>query len=304
MNFYLGSKLFCADPWLLDSTEPYPLSAVRWERQTVHYVNVRRSPLQHSVQKADKYPSAFDNLQSFMCRLHSLYYFTVCRGHPLILMKGTLQADWKTVWKILKLHMTISRNFPKCLQACVHAFVCVRKEVKLLIMSGLLYAFHQWDLPSRYFKNSPSLCSFSRPHCWPLTARTTLWMVLCRHSAALKAGCFSWFRQQQRWDLSTWFGFAMKGELEMAHPWCYRAVCSQLPCHTSCRHAPPPEHDGNVSLAFGLWVQGRLPFLAFCKYWRQNCAHASHCILTVQLGVRISHCSCGHWTGSHIFLRV
>lgn len=133
-----------------------------------------------------------------------------------------------------------------------------------------------------------------------LTARTTLWMVLCRHSAALKAGCFSWFRQQQRWDLSAWFGFAMKGELEMAHPRCYRAVCSQLPCHTSCRHAPPPEHDGNVSLAFGLWVQGRLPFLAFCKYWRQNCAHTSHCILTVQLGVRISHCSCGHWTGSHI----
>lgn len=52
-------------------------SAVRWERQTVHYVNVRRSPLQHSVQKADKYPSALDNLQSFMCHLRSLYYFTV-----------------------------------------------------------------------------------------------------------------------------------------------------------------------------------------------------------------------------------
>lgn len=129
MNFYRGSKLFCADPWLLDSTEPYPFSAVRWERQTVHYVNVRRSPLQHSVQKADKYPSALDNLQSFMCHLRSLYYFTVWGGHPLILMKGTIEADWKTVWKILKLHVTISRNLPKCLHACVRVFVCMRSCV-------------------------------------------------------------------------------------------------------------------------------------------------------------------------------
>lgn len=124
-NFF-APTLDSSTPRLLDSTEPYPFSAVRWERQTVHYVNVRRSPLQHSVQKADKYPSALDNLQSFMCHLRGLCYFTVWGGHPLILMKGTSEADWKTVWKILKLHMTISRNLPKCLHACVRVFVCMR----------------------------------------------------------------------------------------------------------------------------------------------------------------------------------
>lgn len=65
-----------------------------------------------------------------------------------------------------------------------------------------------------------------------------------------------WFRQQRRWALWTWFGFAMKGKSGIDGLLCYRSVCTELLCHTSCCHAPPPQDDGLWSLSPG----------TFCKY--------------------------------------